>query len=133
MMVLVDSSGIVDILTDDPAWAEWSEQRLAEFASHHEMVINDFIWAECSTAFNRIEDYRMAMSGFSFSHRPLPQEALFLAAKAFVLYRKAGGIRSSPLPDFFIGAHAAVAGMSLLTRDPRRVAKHFPTVAIIAP
>lgn len=133
MTILVDSSVIIDILTDDHHWADWSERQLSSLSKENELTINDIIWAECSASFNRIEDYRSALSLFRFSHRPIPHEALFLSAKAFMQYRKIGGNKTSPLPDFFIGAHAAVSGMMLLTRDPRRVASHFPTVAIISP
>lgn len=133
MSVLVDSSVILDILTNDPVWADRSEHKLADLAFDNELVINDIIWTECSASFNRIEDYREVLSGFRFLHRQMPLDALFLASRAFIKYRKAGGNRTSPLPDFFIGAHAAVASMKLLTRDPRRVENHFPTVEIIEP
>ncbi len=132
-MVLVDTSVLLDLLTDDPAWVAWSMENLASAERSGELIINDMIWAEASVGFSRIEEYRGVMSGMGLKHRPIPQEALFLAAKAFLSYRKAGGNKKSPLPDFFIGAHAAVEGLTLLTRDPRRVARHFPKVEFICP
>lgn len=133
MNVLVDSSVILDIFTNDPQWAPWSENQLATLNAGNELIINDVIWAECSAAFTRIEDYRKALSFFRFSHRAIPHDALFLSAKAFLRYRRSGGSKTAPLPDFFIGAHAAVSGMTLLTRDPRRVVFHFPSVEVISP
>ena len=133
MMVLVDTSVLLDLLTDDPAWAAWSMESLAAAERSGELFIDDMIWAEASVGFSRIEEYRSVLSGMGLKQRPIPQEALFLAAKAFLSYRKAGGAKTSPLPDFFIGAHAAVEGLTLLTRDPRRVARHFPKVELICP
>jgi len=133
MSILVDSSVLLDIFTDDPVWAAWSEEQLATLDRNHQLFINDMVWAECSSAFNRIEDYSDVIARMGFSHRRIPKEALFLAAKAFVTYRRAGGTKTAPLPDFFIGAHAAVEGMTLLTRDPKRVRTHFPRLSLISP
>ena len=133
MSILVDSSVLLDILTDDPVWAAWSEEKLASLDREQQLVINDMVWAECSSAFNRIEDYSTVIARMGLAHRQIPKEALFLAAKAFVAYRKAGGTKIAPLPDFFIGAHAAVEGMTLLTRDPKRMKTHFPRLALICP
>jgi len=133
MSILVDSSVLLDLLTDDPVWAAWSEEQLATLDRGHQLFINDMVWAECSSAFSRIEDYSAVITRMGFSHRQIPKAALFLAAKAFVTYRKAGGTKTAPLPDFFIGAHAAVEGMTLLTRDPKRVKTHFPKLALICP
>ena len=130
---LVDSSVILDVLEDDPAWYERSAAALAEAASSGPMYIDSVIYAEVSVGFARIEELEEAVSGCGLVMAPIPKEALFLAAKAFVRYRTRGGVRPVPLPDFFIGAHAAVSGFDLLTRDPRSVRAYFPTVALISP
>jgi len=133
MMVLVDTSVLLDLLTDDAEWADWSMESLVAAERTGELFIDDMIWAEASVGFSRIEEYRSVLSGMGLKQRPIPQEALFLAAKAFLSYRKAGGAKTSPLPDFFIGAHAAVEGLTLLTRDPKRILHHFPKVKLICP
>lgn len=133
MMVLVDTSVLLDLLTDDPEWATWSMLQLSEAERSGELLINDIIWSETSVGFSRIEEYRQVLSEMGLRHRAIPQEALFLAAKAFLSYRRTGGTKTSPLPDFFIGAHAAVEGFTVLTRDPRRIAYHFPKVELIRP
>ncbi|HHU37626.1 MAG TPA: type II toxin-antitoxin system VapC family toxin [Treponema sp.] len=133
MSVLVDSSVILDLFTNDPLWRSWSEQQLVQRDLTDELVINDIIWAECSGSFSRIEDYRVVMDELAFSREPLSEEALFLATKVFITYRRSGGTKFHPLPDFFIGAHAAVSGHSVLTRDPTRIRNYFPKVHLIYP
>ena len=131
--VLVDSNVLLDILTEDPTWGRWSEETLAHCADTGLLVINPIIYAEVSVRFDRIEDMDEALPPAVFQRVPLPWEAAFLAGKSFLAYRKRGGRKRSPLPDFYIGAHAAVAGMPLLTRDMARFRTSFPTVQLIAP
>ncbi len=131
--VLVDANVILDVYTDDAVWADWSESVLNRYRTHYNLFINPVIYAEISIGFDRIEDLGSAivLSGFKFL--PIPKEALFLAGKAFLQYRRRRGNRLSPLPDFFIGAHAAVADLLLLTRDQARMRTYFPTVQLITP
>lgn len=131
--VLVDANVLLDVLTDDPRWYDWSAARLDECARSGELCINPIIYAEVSIGFARIEDLDEALPSDAITRLALPWEAGFLAGKAFLQYRRAKGARSSPLPDFYIGAHAAVAGMKLLTRDTRRYRTYYPTLQIIAP
>jgi predicted nucleic acid-binding protein len=131
--VLVDSNVLLDVLTEDARWLEWSSAVLASVSTTAALVINPVVFAEVSVAFARIEDVDEALSGTVFRREPLSYEAAFLAGKAFVRYRRRGGVRSSPLPDFFIGAHAATAGYRLLTRDPRRYRNQFPTLELVSP
>jgi hypothetical protein len=131
--VLVDSNVLLDVLTEDARWLEWSSAVLASVSTTAALVINPIVFAEVSVAFARIEDVDEALSGTVFRREPLSYEAAFLAGKAFVRYRRRGGVRSSPLPDFFIGAHAATAGYRLLTRDPRRYRNQFPTLELVSP
>jgi len=131
--VLVDSNVILDVATLDPSWLAWSTQHLATCGSEAELVINPVIYAEVSVGFARIEDLDDAVPAEAFRREPLPYEAGFLAGKAFLRYRRHGGTRHAPLPDFYIGAHAAVAGYRLLTRDPARYRTYFPSVDLIAP
>lgn len=131
--VLVDSNVLLDVATDDPKWADWSGQTLSDLAADSVIVINPIIYAEVSMGFQRVEDLEEAVPSDLFRRDPLPHEAGFLAGKAFLLYRRRGGARSSPLPDFYIGAHAAVAGLRLLTRDASRYRSYFPTIDLIAP
>lgn len=133
MSILVDSSVILDIFTDDPLWHPWSEKQLVSLDLTDTLVINDIIWAECSGSFSRIEDYRSVMNELAFTRERLGEEALFLATKVFIMYRRSGGTKIRPLPDFFIGAQAAVSGFSVLTRDPQRIRQYFPTVRLICP
>lgn len=130
---LVDSNVILDLVTDDPRWADWSEQILERCAGKGALLINDLVYSEVSIGFQRIEELDEVLASAGFIHLPIPREALFLAGKVFLQYRRAGGIRSSPLPDFFIGAHAAVSGLPLLTRDRARYQTYFATVEIITP
>lgn len=130
---LVDANVILDIVTDDADWAEWSSRALADAADAGSLVIDPIIYAEVSAGFSRIEDLEEAIPPRDFHRAPVPWEAAFLAGKAFLSYRHRGGTRLAPLPDFFIGAHAAVAGYDLLTRDARRYRTYFPTVRLISP
>jgi len=131
--VLVDSNVLLDVLTDDPRWYDWSSAQLDACASMAELCINPIIYAEVSVGFDRIEALDAALPPDSFTRLELPWEAGFLSGKAFLLYRHAKGSRTSPLPDFYIGAHAAVCQMPVLTRDTRRYRGYFPSVTLIAP
>jgi hypothetical protein len=133
MPTLVDSNVLLDVLTEDPRWSEWSMQALADRADRDVLAINPIIYAEVSIGFVRIEELDEAMPASTFHRVALPWEAAFLAGKCFVAYRKRGGARSSPLPDFYVGAHASVSGMMLLTRDATRYRTYFPTLQLIAP
>jgi predicted nucleic acid-binding protein len=131
--VLVDSSVLLDVLGGDGAWRQWSERAIASAAETARLLINPVIYAEVSVRYSRIEDLDHALRPDLFTREPIPYRAAFLAEKAFLLYRRRGGVRSSPLADFFIGAHAAVANYRLLTRDPRRYRAYFPSLVLIAP
>jgi len=133
MDILVDSNVILDILTVDKKWFPWSSETLMNSAEQNVLVINPIIYAEVSICFNRIEDLEDVLSPSLFRRDPLPWEAAFLAGKCFLSYRKKGGHKRSPLPDFFIGAHAIIAGMPLLTRDTTRYRTYFPKLRLIAP
>jgi hypothetical protein len=124
---------ILDVVTGDPAWGEWSASMLARCAERGMMVIDPIIYAEVSIAFERVEELDDILPADTFRRDPLPWAAAFLAGKCFLEYRRRGGSRRSPLPDFYIGAHAAVAGLPLLTRDPRRYRTYFPRLTILAP
>ena len=132
-LTLVDSNVLLDVLTEDPKWGDWSASSLEERAETSVLVINPIVYGEVSIRFTRVEDLDAALPPESFRRDALPWAAAFLAGKCFVRYRRAGGGRRSPLPDFYIGAHAAVSGMTLLTRDGRRYRSYFPTVDVIAP
>ena len=131
--VLVDSNVLLDVATEDPKWGEWSSQALAQAAETAPLAINPIVYAEVSIRYDNIEELEHALPAAAFRREALPYEAAFLAGKAFVRYRRRGGIRSTPLPDFFIGAHAAVAGYRLLSRDAARYRSYFPTVELICP
>lgn len=133
MTTLVDSNVLLDVLTEDSEWSAWSEQALADCAESSLLAINPLIYAEVSIRFERIEELEEALSEADFRRLALPWEAAFLAGKCFVRYRRRRGARRSPLPDFYIGAHAAVAGLTLLTRDSTRYRTYFPGLEIIAP
>ena len=133
MEILVDSNVILDVVTEDKEWFQWSSKTLAYYAENHIMVINPIIYAEVSIGFHRIEDVEAAMPLAYFRRAPIPWEAAFLAGKCFLDYRRKGGDKRSPLPDFFVGAHAAIARMALLTRDTSRYRTYFPKLRIIAP
>lgn len=130
---LVDSSVLLDVLTDDPRWADWSSTALADTADDGPVLINPLIYAEISTGFERVEDLDEAVPRSVVGREDLPWQAGFVAGKAFLAYRRRGGERRSPLPDFYIGAHAAVRGHRLLTRDATRYRTCFPRVELIAP
>lgn len=132
-VTLVDSSVLLDILTDDPEWAEWSQQAVARARDEGRLAINPIVYAEVSTGFDTIEDLDDAVPVSDFERVPLPYEAGFVAGKVFLAYRKRGGQRRSPLPDFYIGAHAAVRGYPLLTRDVTRYRTYFPSLVLVSP
>ncbi len=131
--VLVDSNIILDIASEDKRWGIWSAKALATAANEAVLVINPLVYAEVSIGYPNIEDLEMALPVSLFRRDELPYEAAFLAGKCFLTYRRRGGARRSPLPDFYIGAHAAVADFRLLTRDAGRYQSYFPTVDLIAP
>lgn len=131
--VLVDANVLLDVLTDDPQWYDWSAGQLDACATDAELCINPIVYAEISVGFERIEELDAALPADAFTRLELPWEAGFLAGKAFLQYRRARGARTSPLPDFYIGAHAAIEGMALLTRDARRYRTYYPKLEIISP
>ena len=131
--ILVDSNVILDVVTEDTTWFEWSSGQLARLAEDHVLVINPIVYSEVSVGFERIEDVDSALPVDFFRREALPWEAAFLAAKCFLRYRRAGGGKRSPLPDFYVGAHAAVRGLPLLTRDARRYGTYFPRLTLVAP
>ena len=133
MTVLVDSCVVTDLADPQSAWYEWSAKTLEKLDREHRLVINPIIYAECSIAYERIEEVEALFEHLAFAVQPLPKEALFLAGKAFLRYRRQQGRKSGVLPDLFIGAHAAVAGYRLLTRDRGRFASYFPSVELIRP
>ena len=130
---LVDSNVILDVVTQDAEWFDWSASALARQADAGPLVVNPIIYAEASARFERIEALEDALPPDYFQRQPLPWEAAFLAGRSYVIYRRRGGQRRSPLPDFYIGAHALVTGMTLLTRDPGRYRTYFPKLRLIAP
>jgi len=131
--VLVDSNIILDIFLNDPYWADWSEAILGEYSVTSTLNINPIVYSEVSIGFERIEDLESAINKGGFQMLELPKEALFLAGKVFLKYRRAKGVKRSPLPDFYVGAQAAVLGMNLITRDTSRYRTYFPTVKLISP
>jgi len=131
--VLVDSNVLLDIATNDPVWGDWSAQALNEVAEHSNLIINPIIYAEVSIGYATIEALDAALPAVLYQREPLPWDAGFLAGKSFLQYRRQGGLRTSPLPDFYIGAHAAIARLALLTRDTARYRGYFPKVGILAP
>ena len=131
--VLVDSNVILDLTTADPDWYDWSTHALTRCVDEAYLAINPIIYAEVSVGFDRIEDLEETLIPDFFRRLPLPYEAAFLAGKCYTMYRKRGGAKRSPLPDFYIGAHAAVSGLTLLTRDAGCYQSYFPTIDVIAP
>ncbi len=131
--VLVDSNVLLDVLSEDPQWFDWSSNALAQSAESAPLVINPIIYAEVSIRFARIEELDEALPAEMFRREPLPWAAGFLAGKCFQAYRQRGGAKRSPLPDFFIGAHAAINELTLLTRDAPRYRTYFPRLNILAP
>ena len=130
---LVYSCVLLDVFTEDPDWFAWSAGALAEAADTGVLAINPVIYAEVSIGFERIEDLEAALPGDFVELLPIPREAAFLAGKCFLQYRQRGGIRTAPLPDFLIGAHAAVEKMPLITRDSARFRGYFPSIKLIHP
>jgi predicted nucleic acid-binding protein len=130
---LVDSDVLLDIVTEDDEWFTWSSERLAAAADEGPLFLNPIIYAEVAAGFERIEDLDDALPTAYYRRVPLPWESAFLAGQCFVRYRRRGGPRRSPMPEFYIGAHAAMAGLTLLTRDARRYRAYFPTLKLIAP
>lgn len=132
-MLLVDTNVLVDVLESDPDWAGWSLRQLQAQSQVHDLVINPIIYAEVSLAFDSVAALDGVLVGMQIAVEEIPRPALFLAGRAFVKYRRSGGTKSNVLPDFFIGAHAAVLGCGILTRDARRYTQHFKTVPLITP
>jgi predicted nucleic acid-binding protein len=132
-MTLVDSSVLLDLVTDGEAWADWSQAQLERAALNGPLLINDVVYAEVSARFISIEAVEAALLDMGIEVAPIPRSALFLAGKAYLRYRASGGIRTGVLSDFFIGAHASVERLPLLTRDARRYQTYFPAISIIAP
>ena len=131
--VLVDSNVILDVFLDDLNWADWSESKLEEYSYASSLYINSIIYSEISIGFELIEELENAIGKAGFQLLEIPKEALFLAGKAFLKYKRRKGVKKTPLPDFFIGAQAAVLNLDLLTRDISRYQSYFPTVKLIAP
>lgn len=130
---MVDTCVLLDVATDDPRWFDWSSRALAEAADRGTLVINAVIYAELAVGFDRIETLERLLDPRVFDYRQIPKEAAFLAAKAYAAYRKRGGHKTQPLPDFFIAAHASIASLPLITRDNRRFATYFPKLQLITP
>ncbi len=132
-MILIDSNILLDIFTEDPVWYQWSSEKLAELFEQHRLAINSIVYAEVSVGFANIEDLEAALPLEIFEFLPLSKEIAFLAGKCFLKYRRSGGRKNSTLPDFFIGAHAAVLNIPLLTRDANRYKTYFPKLELIIP
>ena len=132
-MILVDTNVLLDLVTDDPLWAEWSQQQLELASANDDIVINDIVYAELSVGYARMEELDAMISNAGLVIAAIPRAALFLAGKAFQRYRAAGGGKTGVLPDFFIGAHAVIADAVLITRDAARYHSYFPGITMIAP
>ncbi len=131
--ILVDSNVLIDAMSPASDWYRWSVNALEEYADQHRLVINPIIYAEVSIRFDTLEDADAAISQSLLVREALPYEAAFLAGKAFVAYRRRGGVKISPLPDFYIGAHALIANYQVMTRDPTRYRTYFPKLRLISP
>jgi len=131
--VLIDANVLLDLMTEDARWLAWSAEAIKRAADRYRLVINPIVYAEVSIRYSRIEELDAALPRTMFDREPIPYEAAFLAGKSFLTYRRRGGTKRSPLPDFFIGAHAAVAGYRLMTRDATRYLTYFPKLPLIAP
>jgi len=129
----VDSNVLLDVATADPNWGDWSGRALAECAEHTTLILNPTVYAEVSIGYTTIEALDAALPTALYQREPLSWDAGFLAGKCFLLHRRRGGPRRSPLPDFYIGAHAATGRLALLTRDAARYRSYFPTIEILAP
>ncbi len=132
-MILVDTNVLLDVFEEDSEWANWSQDRLDSASATDTLAINSVIYSELSIAFDRIEELEAVIKEASLAIEDIPREALFLAGKAFLRYRRSRGSKRSVLPDFYVGAHAAVMQWPLLTRDAARYRSYFPTVSLIAP
>ena len=133
MPPLLDTNVLLDILTDDPKWGDWSQGQFARAHAEGPIPLNPIIYAELAAHFPAVEDLDYFLRPVVFQRLPLPYEAGFRASRAFLEYRRAGGARTSPLPDFYIGAHAEVSGLSLVTRDIARYRTYFPKLKLITP
>ena len=131
--MLVDTNVLVDVLENDPEWAEWSIAQLRAQSQIHRLVINPIIYSDLSLTFSTVEALDDSLAGMELEMIDIPKPALFLAGKAFVQYRRSGGVKNNVLSDFFIGAHAAVSALPVLTRDTRRYTSYFPSVKLVAP
>jgi predicted nucleic acid-binding protein len=132
-LIIVDTNVLLDVLQDDSTWSTWSLQALESAGAQDALAINPIIYAELSIAFARIEELEQVLDDGTLTVEPIPREALFLAGKAFLRYRKQQGTKTNVLPDFFVGAHAAVTGSPILTRDIERYRTYFPTVRLLTP
>ena len=129
----IDSFVLLDLFTNDPTWKPWSVEQLAAAERQGQLMINPIVFSEISVAFSRIEKISAILKGMGVVIEPIPEEAAFLAGKAYAAYRKLGGKRTAPLPDLFIGAHAAVRALPLITRDPKRMRHYYPRLTLITP
>lgn len=132
-IIMIDTCIVTDLTDPESAWFEWCVTTLEHLDQHNTLVINPVIYAECSVGFERIEEVEALFEHLDFSIKTIPKEALFLAGKAFLQYKKRKGSKTNVLPDFFIGAHAAVAGYQLITRDKGRFSSYFPSIELIMP
>jgi predicted nucleic acid-binding protein len=132
-LILVDTNVLLDLVTNDPRWAGWSQEQLDFAAARDEVAINDIVYAELSIGYSKIEELDELIRGARLISAPIPRAALFLAGRAFRRYRSAGGTKSGVLPDFFLGAHAVVSQSALITRDAGRYRTYFPAITLIAP
>jgi predicted nucleic acid-binding protein len=132
-LILVDTNVLLDLVTDDPLWAEWSQQQLDLGSAQDQLAINDIVYAELSIGYTRIEQLDAMIRDAGLVSAAMPRPALFLAGKAFQRYRSAGGRKTGVLPDFFVGAHAVIADAALITRDAARYRTYFPGIMLIAP
>jgi predicted nucleic acid-binding protein len=130
---MVDANVLLDVMTEDALWLAWSAAAIERAAERYRLIINPIIYAEVSIRYSRIEELDIALPKSMFDREAIPYEAAFLAGKSFLAYRRRGGTKQSPLPDFFIGAHAAVAGYLLMTRDAARYRTYFPKLSLISP
>lgn len=132
-MTIVDTNILLDLVTDDPVWAEWSIAQLDAASFNGPVLINDVVYAELAVRYDRIEDLEAFLDQAGIEVAAIPREALFLAGKIFAQYRRSGGMRTGVLPDFFIGSHAAVSRLPLVTRDVGRYRTYFPSLVLVAP